>query len=157
MTEPNYMINSFLKWIKGNPIIAIGAVIILAILTWYFQTKIWNGIGNTIFAAKMTWQGRSVQKDLESAAAQQKEIDKSLTELAVRKKELEAVKAETDRLKNVFNDQSKTAAEKVAEFKKAVADDPVHTPTDNISSEDLCARARAIGASPTTVAAVCGQ
>jgi hypothetical protein len=77
--------------------------------------------------------------------------------LAVAKKDLEVEKAETDRLKKVFNDQAKTAAEKVAEFKKAVADDPVHTPTDNVTTEDLCARAKAIGSSAATIAALCGQ
>lgn len=151
------MINSVIKWLKGNPIIAAGIVIILIAFIWWFQAKLWNGIGNTIFAAKMSWQGRSVQKDLESAAAQQKEIDKTLTDLAVAKKELEITKAESDRLKQVFNDQSKTAAEKVAEFKKAMATQPVITSTDGITSESLCERAKAVGASAATVAALCRQ
>lgn len=103
----------------------------------------------------MSWQGRKVEAELESAAAQQKEIDKTLTEFAVAKKELEIAKAETDALKKVFNDHSKSAAEKVAEFKKAVADDPVRTPTDNVTSEDLCARAKAIGASAATIQSLC--
>lgn len=151
------MINSVIKWLQGNPIIAAGIVIILIAFIWWFQITLWNGIGNTIFAAKMTWQGRSVQKDLESAAAQQKEIDKTLTDLAVAKKELEITKAESDRLKQVFNDQSKTAAEKVAEFKKAMATQPVITSTDGITSESLCERAKAVGASAATVAALCRQ
>lgn len=153
----NWMNNSVIKWLKGNPIIAAGIVIILIAFIWWFQITLWNGIGNTIFAAKMTWQGRSVQKDLESAATQQKEIDKTLTDLAVAKKELEITKAESDRLKQVFNDQSKTAAEKVAEFKKAMATQPVVTPTDGITSESLCERAKAVGASAATVAALCRQ
>ena len=134
---------------------AIGVVIILASLIWWFQAKLWNGIGNAIFAAKMSWQEKNLQKELESAAAQQKEIDKTLTELALAKQEKEAAKAETDRLKKVFNDQSKTAAEKVAEFKKAMATEPVVTPTDGITSEDLCARSKALGASATVTAALC--
>lgn len=149
------MINSLIKWLKSNPIIAAGIVIILIVFIWWFQITVWNGIGNTIFAAKMTWQGRSVQKDLESAAAQQKEIDKTLTELALAKQEKEAAKAETDRLKQVFNDQSKTAAEKVAEFKKAMATQPVVTPTDGITSESLCERAKAVGASAATIQSLC--
>lgn len=151
----NYAINSLLKWFKSNPIIAIATVLVLAIFIWYFQAKLWNGVGNAIFAARMSWQNRSVQKELESAAAQQKEIDKTLTELAVAKKEVESAKAETDRLVKVFNDQSKTAAEKVAEFKKAMATEPVTTATDGITSEDLCARAKALGASASVTAALC--
>lgn len=153
----NYLINSLIKWLKGNPVITIAIAIVLVIIIWRFQAKLLNGFGNAIFAAKMSWQERSVQKELESAAVQQKEIDKTLTNLAVAKRELEITKAESDRLKQVFNDQSKTAAEKVAEFKKAMAAEPVTSPTDGITSEDLCARAKAIGASGATIAALCGQ
>lgn len=103
----------------------------------------------------MSWQERSVQKELESAAAQQKEIDQTLLELALAKQEKEAAKAETDRLKQVFHDQSKTAAEKVAEFKQAMANNPVTTPTDGITSEDLCARSKALGASAAVTATLC--
>lgn len=151
------MINSLIKWAKSNPIIVVGIVIILAIFIWWFQAKLWNGIGNAIFAAKMSWQERSVQKELESAAAQQREIDKTLIDLALAKQEKEAAKAETDRLKQVFYDQSKTAAEKVAEFKQAMADSPVATPTDGITSEDLCARSKALGASAAVTTTLCRQ
>lgn len=145
------------NWIKRSPIVSGAVVVLLAIFIWYKGTQVWNGVGNMIFAAKMSWQGRQLKSELDSAADQKKEIDKTLTEFAVAKKELESVKAEKDRLEKVFNDQSKTAAEKVAEFNKAMADDPEHTATDNVTTESLCARAKAIGASAATVSAVCGQ
>lgn len=116
-----------------------------------------NAAGNAIFAVKMSLQERNVQKELDSAVVQQKEIDKTLTELALAKQEKEAAKAETDRLKQVFSDQSKSAAEKVAEFKKSMADEPTHTPTDNVTTESLCERARTMGASAATVKALCGN
>jgi biopolymer transport protein ExbB/TolQ len=157
----NYAINSFVKWFKANALITIplsvGLVLILGFFVWYKSAGILNALGNTWFAAKMSWQGRQLQKELDSAIEQKKEIDKTLLELAQSKQELTSVKAEKDRLEKVFNDQSKTAAEKVAEFRKAVADDPVHTPTDNVTTEDLCARAKAIGSSAATIAALCGQ
>jgi hypothetical protein len=157
----NYAINSFGKWFKANALITIpltvGLVLILGFFIWYKSAGILNAFGNTWFAAKMSWQGRQLQKELDNAAEQKKEIEQTLLDLAVAKKDLEVEKAETDRLKKVFNDQAKTAAEKVAEFKKAVADDPVHTPTDNVTTEDLCARAKAIGSSAATIAALCGQ
>jgi biopolymer transport protein ExbB/TolQ len=157
----NYAINSFVKWFKANALITIpltvGMVLILGFFVWYKSAGILNAFGNTWFAAKMSWQGRQLQKELDNAAEQKKEIEQTLLDLAVAKKDLEVEKAETDRLKKVFNDQAKTAAEKVAEFKKAVADDPVHTPTDNVTTEDLCARAKAINASAATITAVCGH
>jgi biopolymer transport protein ExbB/TolQ len=157
----NYAINSFVKWFKANALITIplsvGLVLILGFFVWYKSAGILNALGNTWFAAKMSWQGRELKKELDSAAEQKKEIDKTLLELAQSKQELTSIKAEKDRLEKVFNDQSKTAAEKVAEFRKAVADDPVRTPTDNITTEDLCQRARALGASDATVSALCGN
>lgn len=151
------MINSILKWLKSNPLIAIGIVIILAILIWWFQAKLWNGIGNAIFAAKMSWQEKNLQKELDSVPAQKQALEETLRELAVVKKDYEDAKAEKDRLEAIFNDSAKSAAEKVAEFKKSLASGPDVTPTDGITDADLCARARAVGASPATIAAVCGQ
>jgi hypothetical protein len=157
----NYAINSFISWYKSNALItvplSIGLVLILGFFVWYKSAQIFNGIGNMWFAIKMSAQGRQLQRELESADVQKKEIEKTLVELALSKKDLDAAKAETDQLKKVFNDQSKTAAEKVAEFQNAVADEPVHTPTDNVTTEGLCARAKAIGASAATTAALCGQ
>lgn len=137
--------------------IGIALVVILIAFLWYKGTQVWNGIGNMWFAAKMSWQDKNVKKELDSAAEQKKVIEQTLREFADAKEELQTVKSEKDRLEKLFNDQSKTAAEKVAEFKKAVADDPVHTPTDNVTTEDLCARAKAIGSSAATISALCGQ
>lgn len=156
---PNYMINSVLNKIPVPFRWAIGIALagILIFFLWYKGTQLWNGIGNYFFHRQINAANAKVQKDLDLAAEQKKELEKTITELAVAKKELESVKAEKDRLESIFNDQSKTAAQKVAEFKKAVSDDPEHTPTDGITSEDLCARSKAIGASAATIAAVCGH
>lgn len=155
----NYLLNSTIGKIP-SPIrwaIGIALVGIIIFFLWYKGTQVWNGIGNYFFHRQINAERAKVQKELESAAEQKKELEKTLTELAVAKSELESVKAEKDRLEKVFNDTSKSASQKVAEFKKAVADDPIATPTDGITSEDLCARSKAIGASAATVAAVCGH
>ncbi|HSE25756.1 MAG TPA: hypothetical protein VLB68_29085 [Pyrinomonadaceae bacterium] len=157
MSDPNLLINVVINWVKSHPIVWVIPGAILAFFIWYKSTQLWNGIGNFVFATKMSWQGKELKKELDSAEAQKKEIDKTLTEYAVAKKELESIKVEKDRLEKVFNDQSKTAAEKVAEFRQSAASEPEHTATDNVTTESLCARARAIGASAATVAAVCGQ
>lgn len=153
----NYVINSILKWIKVNPIIVIGIVIILAIFIWYFQTKLWNGVGNLVFAAKMTWQEKNLQKELDSAAAQQKEIDQTLLELAKSKEALAAAKREREIAEKIFDDKSKTAKEKVAAYEAALQGAPVHTDSSGVTVNDLCARAKAIGASAATVASLCGN
>lgn len=149
------MINSLLNWLKAHPVVWLVAAALLAFLIWYKGTQLWNGVGNAIFATKMSWQEKNLQKDLESAAAQKKELETTLTELAVAKKDYEDAKAEKDRLEAIFNDSAKSAAEKVAEFKKSLSTDPDVTPTDGITDADLCARARAIGASATTIESLC--
>lgn len=137
--------------------IVFAVTLSLVLFLWYKGAQTWNGIGNFLFHRQINAERQRVIKDLESAAEQKKVLEQTLRELAEAKKDLETVKAEKDRLEKIFNDQSKTAAEKVAEFKKAVADDPEHSPTDNITTEDLCARAKAIGSSAATIAALCGQ
>jgi hypothetical protein len=141
-----------IKWFVG-----VGLVVILAILLVFKGQQVWNGIGNKIFEWKIGKKQEEVNKDLADAARQKVLLEQSLKELKAAKEELTAAKAETDRLKGIFDDSSKNSAQKVAEFKKAVSDNPVHTPTDNVTTEDLCARAKAIGSSPGTIAAVCGQ
>jgi hypothetical protein len=137
--------------------IIIGIVIILGIFVVFKGQQTWNHIGNKIFEWKIGKKQEQVNKDLADAAKQKAALEQSYKELAQAVKERDEAKAETDRLKVIFNDSSKTSAAKVAEFKKAVADEPVHTPTDNITTNELCERAKAIGASAATIAAVCGQ
>ena len=142
-----------IKWGLG-----IGIIIVLGLLIWFgVLTKAWNGLGNWLFSRQINAERAKVQKDLDKAAEQKKLLEQTLLDYKQAKQDLVTVKAEKDRLEQVFNDKSKTASDKVAEFKKAVADDPVHTPTDNITNNDLCARAKAIGSSPATIAALCGQ
>jgi cell division protein FtsN len=120
-------------------------------------TKAWNGIGNWLFSRQINAERAKVQKELDQAAEQKKVLEQTLLDYKQAKEELVTVKAEKDRLEQVFNDKSKTASDKVAQFKAAVADDPKHTPTDNITTNDLCERAKAIGSSPATIASLCGQ
>lgn len=138
-------------------VIGIGLVIFLGLFLWYKGTQVWNGIGNYFFHKQINAERLKVQKDLADAAEQKKVLEQTLRDYKQAKDELVTIKAEKDRLEIIFNDQSKTAAQKVAEFKAAVSDDLVHTPTDNITTNDLCERAKAIGASPTTISAMCGQ
>ena len=155
----NNIINSILN--KIPPVVQAGIVVVLIIglvlFIWYKGTQVWNGIGNFLFHRQINAERTKVSAELEAAAEQKKVLEQTLRDLAEAKKDLETVKAEKDRLEKVFNDQSKTAAEKVAEFKKSLADDPAHSPTDNITTEDLCARAKAIGSSAATISALCGH
>ena len=155
----NRLINDILNSIPKPILYVVGAgiAVLLLIFVLYKGSVIWNGIGNAWFAAKMSWQGKKLQTELESAAETKKELEKTLGELSEAQRNYAEIKQEKDRLEKVFNDQSKTAAEKVAAFRSSVADDPQHTPTDSITNTDLCARAKAIGASAATIAAVCRE
>lgn len=145
-------IPNLIKW----PIIA-GIVIILGIFVVFKGQQVWNGVGNKIFEWKIGKKQEEVNKDFAEAAKQKAALEQSLKELKAAKEELTAAKAETDRLKGIFNDSSKTSAAKVEAFRKAVADDPVHTATDGVTIDSLCERAKTSGSSAATVAALCGQ
>lgn len=145
-------IPNFIKIVVG-----VVLVIVLTLFIIFKGQQAWNGIGNKIFEWKIGKKVEDVQKDLDGAVKQKVLIEQSLKELAEAKKELDLIKTENDRLKGIFNDSSKSSEAKVAEFKKAISDDPVHTPTDNITTEDLCARAKTIGASAATISTLCRQ
>ena len=137
--------------------VLIGLAILILLFVVFKGQNAWNHVGNKIFEWKIGRKQEEVNKDLTDAARQKVLLEQSLKELQQAKEELETAKSETDRLKGIFNDSSKTSSEKVSEFKKAVSDNPVRTPTDNITTNDLCERAKVIGASPGTIAALCGQ
>lgn len=137
--------------------IGIGLMAFVLIFIVFKGQQAWNSVGNKVFEWKIGKKQDEVNKELADAAKHKAELEQSLKELKTAKEELTAARAETDRLKGIFNDSSKTSAAKVAEFKKAVADDPIHTPTDNITTDDLCERAKSIGASASTITALCGQ
>jgi hypothetical protein len=155
----NYAINSFGKWFKANALITIpltvGLVLILGFFIWYKGSQAWNDIGNYLFQRQINAERLKVQKELDNAAAQKKALEQTLQELAAAKQNYADIKAQKDELEKVFNDSSKTSAEKVAAFRASVKDDPKFTATDGITAESLCARAREIGASAATVATVC--
>jgi hypothetical protein len=158
MSEPNYLINAVLNKIPTPARWAIGVVLIVIVIVvvWYGASRVWNGIGNFFFARQINAERVKVQKELTEAAEQKKALEETLKELAVAKKDYADAKAEKDRLEGIFNDQSISAAKKVAAFKASLSDDPERTATDGISNESLCERAKAVGASAATVASLCG-
>jgi F0F1-type ATP synthase membrane subunit b/b' len=143
---------SIVKW----PII-VGLAIILTLFLIFRGQTMWNGIGNKIFEWKIGKKQTQVQKELDDAAKIKAELEQSYKDLKQAKEDRASAIEETDRLKGIFNDSSKTSADKVAEFKKAISDSPTHTPTDNITNNDLCERAKSIGASAETITALCQQ
>lgn len=140
--------------ITVKAILAVAALALVLIL-WLYGVKAWNHAGNWLFSRQINAERAKVQKELDDAAAQKKVLEQTLFEYAQSKKELAEVKAEKDRLEQVFNDKSKTASEKVAEFKKIAGSEPQHTATDGVTINDLCQRAKAANASAATIAALC--
>ena len=156
----NYAINKFLGWYKANALITIpltiSVVLILVFLIWYKSTQIFNGIGNMWFATKMSWQDKNLQKELETANVQKKEIEQTLIEFAKSKEALAAAQREREIREEIFNDATKTAKEKLQIYEQVMSAAPIFTDPANISTADLCARARALGSSQATLDALCG-
>lgn len=103
----------------------------------------------------MSWQGRQLQKELDSATEQKKEIEQTLIEFAKSKEALAAATKEREIREEIFNDKTKNAKEKVQAYEAAVSAAPVHTDPTNISTDDLCRRARSLGSSQATIDALC--
>lgn len=137
--------------------LAVGLSALLLVGFLRFGGKLSNGIGNWIFHRQVAAKQQEVQKELDSAAEQKKALEQTLFELKQAKDDYAKLKQQSEAAEKLFYDQSKTSAEKVAEFKKALDTGPAHTPTDNITTNDLCTRAKTIGSSPATIAALCGQ
>lgn len=135
-----------------------GAVVLVVVLSigWFVGfSRVWNGIGNALFHRQINAERQKVDKELAEAAETKKALEQTLLEYGQAKKEIVTVKAEKDKLEQIFNDKSRTAQDKVAAFKAAVADDPVVTPTDGVTVDALCQRARSTNASAATIAALC--
>lgn len=135
-----------------------GVVVLVIALTlgwWFYGTRIWNGVGNWLFHRQINAERQKVDKELAEAAEQKKVLEQTLLEYGQAKKELVMVKAEKDKLEQIFNDKSKTAQDKVAAFKAAAADNFLVTPTDGVTVDALCQRARSTNASAATISALC--
>jgi hypothetical protein len=153
----NYAINSLLNKIPRSVQFTIGAglAILLALLIFYKGTQIWNGIGNFFFHRQINAERSKVQKELDSAAEQKKALEQTLIELAKSKEALAAASKEREIRDQIFNDKNKTAKEKVAAFEAAMQSAPVRTDPTGVSTNDLCERARSLGASQATIDALC--
>lgn len=136
---------------------AIALVIALTLGWWFYGTRVWNGIGNWMFHRQINAERSKVDKELQDAAKQKQALEQTLLELKQAKEDLAQAKADRELAEKLFYDQSKTSAEKVAEYKKALATAPTHTDTTGITGDDLCARASASNSSPAIIAALCAK
>lgn len=144
-------IPALIKWAVG-----IGLAIILLIAFFQFGGSFANGIGNWLFRRQINAKQAEVQKQLDDAAKQKQALEQTLLELKQTKEAYAAAKAEADAARQIFYDQSKTSSAKVAEFKEILADTPTHTDPTGVTTDDLCARAKASSASEYVTKALCG-
>lgn len=156
----NHLINKGIGWYKSNALITIpatvGLVLILGFFIWYQGSHVWNGVGNMWFAAKMSWQQKNLQKELESVPAQKKALEETFIELAKSKEALAAATREREIREEIFNDKTKTAKEKLQIYESVMSAAPVHTDPSGVTTNDLCTRAKALGSSQPTIDALCG-
>jgi uncharacterized protein YlxW (UPF0749 family) len=132
-----------------------GLVIVIIILIWLYGTRVWNGVGNYLFHRQANQMSEEVQKKLAQAEEQKKELEKTLLELKQAKDDLAKAQKAREEAEKAFDDKSKTASQKLDAFKKAMSDAPVHTDTTGVTTDDLCARAKANGSDPAVIAALC--
>lgn len=138
-------------------LLAAGALIVILILLFFYGAKAWSGIGNYFFHREIAAAKVEVQSQLDKAAEQKKELEKTLLELDQAKKDLAVASHAREEAEKVLNDKSKTAQEKVAAYKATLADAPIRTDTTGITTSDLCQRAKDQGASEAVVSALCGR
>ena len=136
-------------------IIIVAVSILIVIGVWFYGAKAWNGIGNKVFEWRTGRKLEQVEKQLREAENQKRELEKTLLELKQAKEDLAVATKARQQAEEIFNDSSKTSAEKVAAFKDALRDDPVRTDTTGITTESLCERAKAAGADAAVVSALC--
>lgn len=139
------------KWIVGA-----GLVIALGLMIWFgVLTKAWNGIGNFLFHRQANEMSQDVKDQLAKAAEQKKLLEQTMLELAKSKEDLATATKAREEAEKIFNDKSKTAGQKLAAFEAAKSAAPIHTDPSNVSIDDLCARAKAIGGSQDLIDALC--
>lgn len=155
----NYLLNSIIAKIPTPIRWAIGIALIAIVLffLWYKGTQLWNGIGNYFFHRQINSERAKVQKELDDAAAQKQELEKTLVEFAKAKEALAAASREREIREEIFNDKTTTAKEKLQIYQDVMSAAPVHTDPTGVTVSDLCERAKAIGSSAATIAALCGE
>lgn len=149
----NYLLNSIPKPVQIGIVIVLGAVLVFFL--WYKGTQLWNGIGNFFFHRQINAERVNVQKELDDAAAQKQELERTLVEFGKAKEALAAAQKEREIREQIFNDANTTAKEKVALFEAAMQSAPLHTDPSGVTVDALCERAKALGSSAATLDALC--
>lgn len=147
------MLNSIstpVKWAVG-----IGLAVILALFLWLLVTKGWNGIGNYLFHRQANELNQKIKDQLAQAAEQKKVLEQTLIELARSKEELAKATKAREEAEKIFNDKSKTAAQKIAAYEASMSAAPIHTDAVNVTTADLCQRAKDIGSSQGVIDSLC--
>jgi chromosome segregation ATPase len=150
LTDTLNRIPTLIKWAVG-----IGLAIILLVAFFQFGGSLSNRIGNWIFSRQINAKQAEVQKQLDEAAEQKKALEQTLLDLKEAKEDLAEATKQRELAERIFSDQSKNSAEKVAEYKKALAATPTRTDTTNITVSDLCKRAMEANSRPELIAALC--
>lgn len=136
-------------------IIIVAVSVLILIGVWFYGAKAWNGIGNKVFEWRTGKKLEQVEKQLKEAENQKKELEKTLLELKQAKEDLAVATKARQQAEAIFNDSSKTSAQKVEAFKDTLGEPPVRTDTTGITTDSLCERAKATGAAAAVISALC--
>lgn len=149
------------KWISASPLrllISAALIGVLLLVSWLYITKGINGVSNFFFWRAANKKQAQVEQQLKDAAdAKQAQIDQTLRDLAAAKATLVEKIAAADAARKVFEDADKTSKEKVAALEAILSAPAVHTDPTGLTTDDLCARAKAANSNPGLIAALCAQ
>lgn len=127
-----------------------GLVLVLALGTWLYGTRITNAVSRKIFNGKNAVITTDLQKEIDTANAAKEVATKALQELADKKVELAKAESELANEKQkrelaeaYLADKSKTTDAKIKAYQDALARAPVVRVVPE-SIADQCARAKAL-------------
>lgn len=123
----------------------VGAVIVFLLVGWLYGTRITNGIGSWWFARAVAKDKAEIQS-LKDDAVKQKALVQDLVNAFEAQKLVTAEETKKrESLEVILADKSKTTDQKLKAYNDVLAKSPTVTPPE--STDQLCARAKALGLS----------
>jgi hypothetical protein len=125
--------------------LAVIAVVVVGLLlfTWFYGVKAWNGVGNWIYHHSENDGKKEITKIKTELAAETKIANQAVAVYEASKLVIEEERKKREQAEIILADRSKTTDQKLAAYQAAVNSIPTVTPPQ--STDELCARAKALG------------
>ena len=125
--------------------LAVVAVVVVGLLlfAWFYGVKAWNGIGNWVYHHSENDGKKEITKIKTELAAETKVANQAVAAYEASKLVIEEERKKREKAEVILADKSKTTDQKLAAYEAAVHAIP--TVTGPQSTDELCARAKALG------------